>query len=143
MRAITLWQPWAWAIAHAGKDVENRTWAPPRTVLGQRIAIHAGKRIARGAFPWPDGVASPPDRTVTSAIVAVTRVAGSLRPGELFSPTRTPEIWWLPEQFGWLLAGTVALAEPIRCGGHQGVWTLSREIEDAVGRQILGIDGDP
>jgi len=42
MKALTLKQPWAWAVAHAGKDVENRTWKPPASVIGQRIAIHAG-----------------------------------------------------------------------------------------------------
>jgi hypothetical protein len=45
MRAITSQQPWAWAIIHGGKDIENRTtigtWRP---AIGQRIAIHAGQR---------------------------------------------------------------------------------------------------
>lgn len=27
MRALTVQQPWAWAIVHGGKDVENRTQA--------------------------------------------------------------------------------------------------------------------
>jgi hypothetical protein len=40
MRALTVRQPWAWAIPHAGKDVENRTWTN-RFVTGT-IAIHAG-----------------------------------------------------------------------------------------------------
>lgn len=43
MKALTLKQPWAWAVAHAGKDVENRTWKPPASVIGHRIAIHAGR----------------------------------------------------------------------------------------------------
>ncbi len=40
MRALTVQQPWAWAIFH-GKDVENRTQA-----WGYRgpLAIHAGQR---------------------------------------------------------------------------------------------------
>jgi hypothetical protein len=25
MRALTVRQPWAWAIVHGGKDIENRT----------------------------------------------------------------------------------------------------------------------
>lgn len=41
MKAITLTAPWAWAVAHAGKDVENRTRRCP-SLLGERIAIHAG-----------------------------------------------------------------------------------------------------
>lgn len=49
MKALTLWQPWSWAIAHAGKRVENRTWAPPASVIGQRVAIHAGLRLDKAA----------------------------------------------------------------------------------------------
>lgn len=28
VRAVVLQQPWAWAVIHAGKDVENRDWRP-------------------------------------------------------------------------------------------------------------------
>lgn len=41
MRAITVRQPWAWAIIHGGKDVENRS----RNIAGSYrgpVAIHAG-----------------------------------------------------------------------------------------------------
>ena len=26
MKALSIRQPWAWAILHAGKDIENRDW---------------------------------------------------------------------------------------------------------------------
>lgn len=46
MKAITLWPEWAWAICNLGKDVENRTWKPPRTLgIGDRFCIHAGQSI--------------------------------------------------------------------------------------------------
>ena len=41
MKAITVRQPWAWAIMHGGKDVENRT----RNIAGSYrgpLVIHAG-----------------------------------------------------------------------------------------------------
>src|SRR5690349_14904511 len=41
MKALTVQQPWAWAIIHGGKDVENRTQA--WTYRGP-LAIHAGQR---------------------------------------------------------------------------------------------------
>lgn len=60
MRILTVRQPWAWAIIHGGKDVENRV----RNIAGSYrgpIAIHAGQtwdrdggldvRIQRAAFP--------------------------------------------------------------------------------------------
>lgn len=39
MKALTVRQPWAWALIHAGKDVENRTQA--WSYRGP-LAIHAG-----------------------------------------------------------------------------------------------------
>ena len=47
MKAITLHQPWASLIAEGIKTIETRSWAPPRQLIGQRIAIHAGKHQAR------------------------------------------------------------------------------------------------
>ena len=45
MKAITLHQPWATLIAEGIKTIETRSWAPPSYLIGQRIAIHAGKTI--------------------------------------------------------------------------------------------------
>lgn len=39
MRAITVKQPWAWAIAHGGKSIENRSRG---TTYRGPLAIHAG-----------------------------------------------------------------------------------------------------
>ena len=41
MKALSIQQPWAWAILN-GKDIENRSWYTP--VRG-RILIHAGKKL--------------------------------------------------------------------------------------------------
>jgi len=43
MRALTVKQPWASLIASGLKQIENRTYPVPKTVRGERIAIHAGK----------------------------------------------------------------------------------------------------
>lgn len=49
MKAITVRQPWAWAIIHGGKDVENRTRNLAGSYRGP-LAIHAGARWSdRGA----------------------------------------------------------------------------------------------
>ena len=40
MKALSIQQPWAWAILHAGKDVENRMW---KTGYRGTILIHTGK----------------------------------------------------------------------------------------------------
>jgi hypothetical protein len=49
MRAITVRQPYAWAIVHAGKDVENRS----RNIAGAYrgpVAIHAGLGFDKGTL---------------------------------------------------------------------------------------------
>ena len=43
MRAITLWPEWAWAICRLNKRVENRGYRPPAAMVGELVAIHAGK----------------------------------------------------------------------------------------------------
>ena len=39
MKALSIMQPWAWAICEAGKDVENRTW---HTAYRGFFLIHTG-----------------------------------------------------------------------------------------------------
>ena len=47
MKAITLWQPYASLLVAGRKPHETRSWPPPDSLLGARIAIHAGdKRLA-------------------------------------------------------------------------------------------------
>jgi ASCH domain-containing protein len=47
MKAITIRQPWAWAIINAGKDIENRDW---NTHFRGRVAIHAAKGMTKGQY---------------------------------------------------------------------------------------------
>lgn len=49
MLTLSIQQPWAWAICHCGKDIENRTW--PTKVRG-RFLIHAGKRVDRDGYDY-------------------------------------------------------------------------------------------
>jgi hypothetical protein len=44
MKALSIRQPWAWLILHAGKDIENRNWRPRNPGLRFRgtCLIHAG-----------------------------------------------------------------------------------------------------
>lgn len=53
--ALSVRQPWAWAIIHGGKDVENRTRfaidkGGMREMVGKRIAIHAGKGMTQDEY---------------------------------------------------------------------------------------------
>ena len=55
MKALSARQPWAWAIIHAGKDIENRTW---NTHLRGTFAVHASGNLDKDAV-LPQGVDKP------------------------------------------------------------------------------------
>jgi hypothetical protein len=42
MKCLSIRQPWAWAILHGGKRIENRTW---NTTYRGPILLHAGKGV--------------------------------------------------------------------------------------------------
>ena len=52
-KALSIRQPWAWAIIYAGKDIENRTWQAVRHGLedaGGRFAVHASKGMTQDEY---------------------------------------------------------------------------------------------
>ena len=52
-KALSVRQPWAWAILHAGKDVENRSAAALRHMRIEpfsSIALHASKGMTRDEY---------------------------------------------------------------------------------------------
>jgi len=44
MKALTVWQPWASLIVAGAKPFEFRGHRAPRSLIGERIVIHAAKR---------------------------------------------------------------------------------------------------
>lgn len=44
MKAITLWPEFYFPLVYLGMRVDNRKWMAPRTLWGQRVAIHMGVR---------------------------------------------------------------------------------------------------
>ena len=67
-KALSVRQPWAWAIMFAGKDIENRSWQAVNHGLAVRgaIALHAAKGMTRheyedaASFMASIGVTCPP-----------------------------------------------------------------------------------
>ena len=52
-RAIAIRQPYAWAIIHGGKDVENRNQRAAfqfKPAIGERVLIHASKRMTAAEY---------------------------------------------------------------------------------------------
>lgn len=124
MIALTVRQPWADAIAHGGKRIENRTWPVPAKHVGARILIHAGAVADRYAV-LPAEVPSRPIGWpgTRSAVVAVATLVGShLATGRCCGP------WGFPEVFHWQLADVTALTDPVPCKGRLGLWTPPADV---------------
>lgn len=49
MKALSILQPWPWAIFNLEKDVENRVW---RTHFRGRFLIHTGKGFDHLGYGW-------------------------------------------------------------------------------------------
>lgn len=133
MRALTLWQPWAYAITHLGKRVENRSWPPPPAAFQGPIALHAGKRYEADAFGELgrelDQVVDL-DEVYRGGIVGTCRIVDVVR-----SPDDLPvgqRRWWVGP-VGWVL-DDVRVLEPIPCRGWQGLWT----VDEALRLTVLG-----
>jgi|GEM_PF-540104 len=52
VKALSIRQPWAWAIIYGGKDIENRTWQAVRHGLDEsgRFAVHASKGMTKDEY---------------------------------------------------------------------------------------------
>ena len=153
--AITLHQPWASLIALGIKTVETRSWPAPARLVGQRIAVHAGKRLVRqpgGAIErelrarWGENwrVITPTGAVVATAVLAgMARVAhidpssghavhdDSAEVGCAMGTGRTPIDPWGDFSCGrwlWFLDDVAALPEPAPAVGHQRFWHWDVEI---------------
>ena len=54
-KALSIKQPWAWAILQLGKDVENRTWS---TNFRGFFLIHASKTLDKKGYEYLEWVIS-------------------------------------------------------------------------------------
>lgn len=125
MRALTLLRPWAYCIAHLDKRIENRTWAPWKAVIGQRIAIHSGKGIDVAGMKWlhREGLITlplPEDAHLAGFIVATAIVDGYVQ---------TSNDKWFAGPYGWVLRDVDVLPCALSCRGAQGLWTVPPAIE--------------
>jgi hypothetical protein len=158
MRVLTVRQPWAWAIIHGGKDVENRV----RNVAGSYrgpVAIHVSKSF-EDVWPLPSpllaahklareddglgwferGAYLANDAGHIIGVVDLVGVhdsrvdgcgtrKGAAKLGELIPVCSE---WAEPWAHHLVLANPRPLAEPILFRGALGLRTLPEDVEAAV-----------
>ncbi len=138
MKALSIRQPWAWAIIHAGKDIENRTRILSRAMVGQRFLIHASKGLNREEYNraaeaiWFNCLTHVPaqDRIERGGFIGsallLRYVQDGVRPGAaacVTDPRGDPEVWgnWYQGPVGLVLRD-VRPMDFIPCKGALGFW---------------------
>lgn len=117
MIALSLQQPWLYAITDLDKRIENRTWKLSHLVIGQRIALHASLKddqLGYSEILRIAGVQVPADLP-RGCIVATAIVGGNV----IASDDK-----WFFGPYGWLLTDIRKLSEPVYCKGDLGLWTV-------------------
>ena len=131
-KALTIKQPWASAVAFAGKDIENRSWQTP---YRGPLAIHAGAafvkdelyetmRVVRGDVKRPlidsinrgrkkYGLEKIEDSLDQSCFVAIGMIVASVE--------KSSSPWFGGDEWGWVLTGVIPI-EPVRRTGKLGIW---------------------
>ena len=130
--AISVRQPWAWAIIHAGKDIENRL--KRAITMGsmdkhRHLAIHAASGMTRdeyedaAEFMTTIGVQCPrPDALVRGAIIGAVTVTG------ICKASKSP---WFFGPWGLELIDAIS-AEPLPCRGLLGAFRWQPNLIEAV-----------
>ncbi len=117
--ALSVRQPWAWAILHGGKVIENRSLGAIRAggMTTGTICLHAAEGMRRAEYEWGlwrlqrHGVRAPrPDALVRRAIIGTVRVIGII--------TESDSEWFGGEA-GLVLADPCPI-EPIPAPGALG-----------------------
>ena len=120
MITLSIRQPWAWLILHAGKDIENRSW--PTKVRG-RVLIHAGKGMTEQEYRDACRFMAT-DSRLAAALKVLPQMSELQRGGivgsvEITRCVADSESPWFVGEFGFVLAKPQVL--PFRaCNGKLG-----------------------
>lgn len=153
MKAITLHQPWATAIARGYKRFETRSWG---TQYRGPIAIHAGKQTDFDELDYLRELPHIPDMGVVEngCIVAVAylfMVYLTIPGGELMVDADQQATTYLlpkdgtlevalgnytPNRYVWQLNNVTPLAAPIYCRGYQGLWDVPDRFTAEMRKQL-------
>ena len=121
VKALTIRQPWAWAVIHGGKDVENRWW---RTTYRGALLIHAAQTAdpdpaAPAAVLWtmadPGAFGQP-----RTAFRARGAIIGFVHLADVLTDSRSR--WAAVGRYHWVLEFPSPVDPPLPCPGRPGLW---------------------
>jgi hypothetical protein len=122
VKALSLRQPFAWAVIHGGKDVENRSW---HCHFRGPVLIHAARHwhaLSPEALSRQMGIAVP-EGLPRGGIIGRVEIVDCVNRSD--SP-------WFTGPYGFLLCNPIPL--PFTpCRGHLGFYDVEPEILEALG----------
>jgi hypothetical protein len=102
--ALSLRQPWLWAVLHADKDVENRRW---NTRFRGRFLLHAAKGCTQQEYiDAKDWIEARAPHVVVPPLSELPRggICGAAVLVDVFPPGRQVSRWHMVDQHGFVLA---------------------------------------
>lgn len=121
MIALSVRQPWTWAILSVGKSIENRTW---RTDYRGPLLLHAGATVDTSGIAWlrEQGFVVPWCLPVSCYLGLVT-VTGCRR-CTVQERYRTGGNFWAFGPWCWELEEPRPFARPIPGPGRRGLYEV-------------------
>lgn len=118
MKAISIKQPWSWAICNAGKDIENREWY---TSYRGNILIHASKTIDSYGYDFLNfrNISPPSRKTILKGgIVGVATIVDCVTESNSE---------WFSGKYGFVLNNQKPV-DFIQCKGQLGIFNINIEV---------------
>jgi len=136
MKAISLWQPWATAMALGIKKIETRSWSSWYT---GDIAIHAAMKFTREARHFAEiecALGRLPNRLPFGVLLCVVNLKECDYAEDIVQNISAIERLYgdySPGRFAWITDNLRVFKEPIPYRGMQGIF----EIPDSIIKEAL------
>jgi hypothetical protein len=131
MRALSFQQYWLWAITDMDKRIENRTWSPPGFVIGERICLHASKKIQLGSAEAILKISGQEVQRVHVPLGSIVATA-VIREWVMHSADK-----WFYGPYGWVLESVVKLDNPIPARGALNLWIVDLAVEWEIQEELV------
>jgi hypothetical protein len=117
MLALSIKQPWAYAILELGKDIENRKWKLPNRYRGYRHWIHAGKSWDKNA---PKEILEEWQKACRRGHPAAQLggLVGSVEFTKCLDDSHSPTSKWFQGPYGFVCCEPRTLLKFIPCKGQ-------------------------
>lgn len=135
--ALTVREPWGWAIISGHKPIENRRWEPGLEP-GDLFALHVGRVTEWKALAYiraRHGIHVPQNELYAGAILGVCRFRGIVVRGEEQRLTNR-ERRWFTGRVGWRIEVVLRFEQPVPCNGRLGLWRISDHVRPAVDERL-------